>query len=176
MIVAPLVLIALVLLFPRLTLAAAIPLVFGTMAVMSSAEAQNDDGASAEGQSLISLYYDLDGMCRGWSGDSPHTNEACAAREKAFQALSEAGYCMVTDNSTSIRWARCQVSPLIFAVAICAKSGTLCHLWDIGGNIITYSTLEACQARISQTFYNMPAAFAECRSRQRLPGERALDD
>jgi len=28
------------------------------------------------------IYRDLDGMCRGWSGDDPHTQQACDVRRR----------------------------------------------------------------------------------------------
>ena len=31
---------------------------------------------------IVSVYNDLNMMCRGWSGDDPHTDEACAVLEK----------------------------------------------------------------------------------------------
>jgi hypothetical protein len=36
---------------------------------------------------------DLDQMCRGWSGDDPHTDEACNVRLKIEKLLGKLGYC-----------------------------------------------------------------------------------
>jgi hypothetical protein len=42
---------------------------------------------------VISIYSDLNEMCRGWSGDDPHTDEACQVRNKVSNLLKRMGYC-----------------------------------------------------------------------------------
>lgn len=64
--------------------------------------------ANAQGapvSQLIDIYWDLNTMCRGWSGDDPHTNEACAVREKVHRLLIQLGYCV---DHQSGRWAKCR--------------------------------------------------------------------
>jgi hypothetical protein len=51
---------------------------------------------------LLSIYAVLDEMCRGWSGDDPHTNQVCSVREKVGIALKKMGYC-----SDDARWHKC---------------------------------------------------------------------
>jgi hypothetical protein len=42
---------------------------------------------------LLSIYTDLNEMCRGWSGDDPHTDEVCNVRTKVSNLLWKHGYC-----------------------------------------------------------------------------------
>jgi hypothetical protein len=44
-------------------------------------------------EELLSIYTDLNEMCRGESGDDPHTNEACDVRAKVSALLWKEGYC-----------------------------------------------------------------------------------
>lgn len=47
-------------------------------------------------QDVLSIHADLDNMCRGWSGDDPHTDEACDVRLKVEKLLGKLGYCYGT--------------------------------------------------------------------------------
>ena len=41
----------------------------------------------------LSIYRDLDAMCRGGAGDRPETQQACDVRNKASALLRNMGYC-----------------------------------------------------------------------------------
>jgi hypothetical protein len=41
----------------------------------------------------LSIYKDLDAMCRGGYGDRPETQQACNVRNKASAVLRNMGYC-----------------------------------------------------------------------------------
>jgi hypothetical protein len=58
---------------------------------------------------LIAIWYDLNEMCRGWSGDDPHTNEVCAVREKAGLTLNKLGWCYGKKGQAGaeMSWHRC---------------------------------------------------------------------
>lgn len=56
---------------------------------------------------LLAVYQALDEMCRGWSGDDPHTSEACKARDKASEALKDVGLCLKGTGAES-HWGRCK--------------------------------------------------------------------
>ena len=47
---------------------------------------------------VLSIHDDLDNMCRGWAGDDPHTDEACAVRLKVDKLLGKLGYCYGTTS------------------------------------------------------------------------------
>jgi len=47
---------------------------------------------------VLSIHDDLDNMCRGWSGDDPHTGEACEVRLKVEKLLGKLGYCYGTQS------------------------------------------------------------------------------
>ena len=49
--------------------------------------------STCHGEELLSIYTDLNEMCRGWSGDDPQTDEACAVRTKVSTLLWKEGYC-----------------------------------------------------------------------------------
>jgi hypothetical protein len=67
------------------------------------------EGQSAAVQELISVYSDLDDMCRGWPGDDPHSDEVCKTREKLRQALIKMGYCYGKNNQSRAQfsWHKC---------------------------------------------------------------------
>ena len=56
---------------------------------------------------LIGVHDALDSMCRGWSGDDPHTMEACDARNIASDALRDVGICLIGMGSKS-HWGNCR--------------------------------------------------------------------
>ena len=56
---------------------------------------------------MISLYHDLDRMCRGGPGDSDATNDACDARNKASNIMRDLGYCFRGSGADSA-WAKCR--------------------------------------------------------------------
>ena len=60
-------------------------------------------------QDLLSIEADLDGLCRGWSGDDPHTDEVCAIRNKLDKLLLKMGYCYGKKGQPGyeMRWHRC---------------------------------------------------------------------
>src|SRR5262245_39743544 len=49
--------------------------------------------AADTARDLVTIWNDLDGMCRGWSSDDPRTQEVCAVREQAGYALDRLGWC-----------------------------------------------------------------------------------
>ena len=56
---------------------------------------------------LLAVHDALDRMCRGWSGDDPHTTEACDARNIASDALRDVGICLIGMGSES-HWGNCR--------------------------------------------------------------------
>lgn len=58
---------------------------------------------------LLSIHGTLNGMCRGWSGDDPHTQEVCDLRESVGAALKRRGYCFGRAGEPGARkvWHRC---------------------------------------------------------------------
>jgi hypothetical protein len=64
-----------------------------TLVAVTTAAAQ-----TSVSQDVLSIHADLDEMCRGWSGDDPHTNEACSVRLKAEKLLGKLGYCFGTES------------------------------------------------------------------------------
>ena len=48
---------------------------------------------------LIELHSKLDGMCRGWPGSDPHTDEACDAREKTSASSARGAGAKLIDIS-----------------------------------------------------------------------------
>ena len=61
--------------------------------VMSSREAPATSPARLDPQLLLSQWSDLNGSCRGGSGNNPATLEACEQRNVASNRLLQAGYC-----------------------------------------------------------------------------------
>ena len=61
---------------------------------------------------LISIYADLDEMCRGWAGDDPHTSEACGVRSKVSRLLKDMGYCFGKREQfgSEMAWHKCTAS------------------------------------------------------------------
>jgi hypothetical protein len=51
----------------------------------------------------LSIYKDLDAMCRGGYGDRPETQQACDVRNKATALLRNMGYCW-----RSAWWKKCR--------------------------------------------------------------------
>jgi hypothetical protein len=75
-------------------------------------------GGLAEGKSsaqsppvddLFSIYAALNEMCRGWSGDDPHTDQVCSVREKVGVVLKNMGYCYGEKGQAGagMRWHKC---------------------------------------------------------------------
>jgi hypothetical protein len=55
-----------------------------------------------QAQAAISIWYDLNALCRGGSGDSEILT-ACCARTKVSGLLNQMGYCYRTGD----RWVKC---------------------------------------------------------------------
>lgn len=49
--------------------------------------------AQAKADMALSIYKDLDAMCRGGYGDQPETEQACGVRQKVSALLRKMGYC-----------------------------------------------------------------------------------
>ena len=58
---------------------------------------------------LLAINDDLDVMCRGWSGDDPHTDEACNVRLKVEKLLEKLGYCFGKEGQSRAEatWHKC---------------------------------------------------------------------
>lgn len=54
-------------------------------------------------RATISVWHDLNAMCRGGHGDDPQTMIACCAREKVSALLNQMGYCYRMGE----RWVKC---------------------------------------------------------------------
>jgi hypothetical protein len=66
--------------------------------------------ASADtARDLIAIERQLNEMCRGWSGDDPHTGEACEVREKTARLLNKMGWCYGKEGQSGAEmdWHRC---------------------------------------------------------------------
>jgi hypothetical protein len=61
---------------------------------------------------LLSIYAALDEMCRGWSGDDPHTDQVCSVRQKVDVVLKTMGYCYGRQGQAGaeMRWHKCSKS------------------------------------------------------------------
>jgi hypothetical protein len=59
----------------------------------SVTEVQATDAADANARLAISIWHDLNAMCRGYSGDRPETQSACCVRERVSSLLNNLGYC-----------------------------------------------------------------------------------
>ena len=53
---------------------------------------------------MTDLHDRLDNMCRGWSGDDPHTGETCDLREQVSKLIRAMGYCVKYPQYT---WHHC---------------------------------------------------------------------
>lgn len=60
-------------------------------------------------KALLSIERDLNGFCRGWSGDDKHTQEVCEVRDKATKALSDLGWCYGKQDQAGYQmaWHKC---------------------------------------------------------------------
>lgn len=58
-----------------------------------TASLATDSGASANPRLAISIWNDLNAMCRGGHGDRPETEYACCVRGKVDSLLNNMGYC-----------------------------------------------------------------------------------
>jgi hypothetical protein len=65
--------------------------------------------ASGTDKQIISIYNDLDEMCRGWPGDGSHTGSVCVVRDKLGKVLEESGYCYGKDRQSEAesQWHKC---------------------------------------------------------------------
>jgi hypothetical protein len=62
---------------------------------------------------MIAVANDLNGMCRGWFGSDPHTEEVCAVRDKAMKAVGDMGYCYGPPEGQpayAAKWHRCRTA------------------------------------------------------------------
>lgn len=60
---------------------------------------------------LTAQWQSLNDACRGGSGDSPATGASCEAREVAYRAVRDRGWCWGhrDDTTAERRWTRCSV-------------------------------------------------------------------
>ena len=54
---------------------------------------QGTSGAEGNALLAVSIWNDLNAMCRGGSGDRPETEYACCVRSKVSSLLNNLGYC-----------------------------------------------------------------------------------
>jgi hypothetical protein len=61
------------------------------------------------GDELIAIHRQLNSMCRGWSGDDPHTQQVCEVRDRLGGTLQKAGYCFGRRGQAGAQmsWHRC---------------------------------------------------------------------
>jgi hypothetical protein len=71
-------------------------LTVGTTLILGTATAATAQSSIVK--DVLSIHDDLDNMCRGWSGDDPHTGEACGVRLKVEKLLGKLGYCYGTKS------------------------------------------------------------------------------
>ncbi len=63
---------------------------------------------------VLSIYRDLNDMCRGRSGDDPHAAKACNVREKVSSLLNSMGYCYGSQgqDAADMQWHKCTAHEL----------------------------------------------------------------
>ena len=87
-------------------------LVFCTLVVFGHGRAFAADVA----QDLLAIEGDLNGMCRGWPGVDPHTEDVCAVRDKVDKLLGKIGYCFGKEGQIEAdkRWHKCTKGSIRF--------------------------------------------------------------
>ena len=80
-------------------LATVLLLLVATLSTGSATTATSD----AQVRATISVWQDLNAMCRGGHGDDPQTMIACCTREKVSGLLNQMGYCYRMGE----RWVQC---------------------------------------------------------------------
>jgi hypothetical protein len=63
---------------------------------------------------VISIYRDLNEMCRGGAGDASSTDKACEVREKVSKLLKQMDYCFGKkgESGGEMWWHRCTANSL----------------------------------------------------------------
>lgn len=58
---------------------------------------------------LLAIEGKLNSMCRGWSGNDPHTDEVCALRDDLHKLLGTMGYCYGKKGQAGyqMQWHKC---------------------------------------------------------------------
>ena len=72
-------------------------------------------GAQApRGDELVAIHRTLNGMCRGWSGDDPHTQEVCEVHDRVGAVLKHKGHCYGRRGQVGAQmsWHRCGADSL----------------------------------------------------------------
>jgi hypothetical protein len=63
---------------------------------------------------VLSIYRDLNDMCRGRGGEDAHALKACNVREKVGRLLNSLGYCYgnQNQNAADLQWHKCAEADL----------------------------------------------------------------
>lgn len=71
-------------------------------------------GQQTHALDVLSIYRDLNDMCRGRSGDDPHAAKACNVREKVSRLLNSMGYChgIKGQDAAGMQWHKCAAHEL----------------------------------------------------------------
>lgn len=58
---------------------------------------------------VLSIYRDLNDMCRGTGGEDPRARRACDIREKVGRVLNDMGWCYgnQNQNAANLQWHKC---------------------------------------------------------------------
>ncbi|MGA3301962.1 MAG: hypothetical protein ABSC72_01580 [Methylovirgula sp.] len=58
---------------------------------------------------VLSIYRDLNDMCRGYGGEDPRAIRACNIREKVARLLNGMGWCYgnQNQNAADLQWHKC---------------------------------------------------------------------
>ncbi len=58
---------------------------------------------------VLSIYRDLNDMCRGYGGEDPRAMKACNIREKVARLLNGMGWCYGNQNQNAVdlQWHKC---------------------------------------------------------------------
>ena len=58
---------------------------------------------------VVEIARGLNGLCRGLTGDTPHLDQICDLRDKAFRAATKMGYCYGKKGQygAQMEWHRC---------------------------------------------------------------------
>lgn len=69
----------------------------------------NVANAQTSTEALLAIEGELNSMCRGWSGDDPHTGKVCDVRDSMHKLLGTMGYCYGKQGQAGyqMQWHKC---------------------------------------------------------------------
>lgn len=96
------------------SLRTAIRISFGASLLLLGLIADPAGAQAPRGDELVAIHRTLNGMCRGWSGDDPHTQEVCEVRDRVGAVLKQTGHCYGRRGQAGAQmsWHRCGADSL----------------------------------------------------------------